>query len=135
MFRVLIYFMASLVAYGCGCNAFAESTATTTSLIQNGLVIDGSGAAGFYADVRFDRGGIIAVGELEVLATDNVLNANGMVLAPGFIDTHSHHDRGLENSPLAIAAISQGITTIVVGNDGQSNFPLVDFKRKLESNP
>ena len=135
MFKILICFMASLVAYGCGCNAFAESTSTTTRLIQNALVIDGSGAAGFHGDVRFDRGGIIAIGALEVLATDSVLNANGMVLAPGFIDTHSHHDRGLENSPLAIAAISQGITTIVVGNDGQSNFPLADFKLKLESNP
>ena len=133
-FNFLICFMLSLLAYGC-IDHTSERTTKTTRLIQNALVVDGSGAAGFHADVRFDGGGIIAVGKLEVLATDSVSNAHGMVLAPGFIDSHSHHDDGLEISPLAIAAISQGITTIVVGNDGESNYPLDDFKLQLKSNP
>lgn len=106
-----------------------------TQLIKNAIIIDGSGAAGYAGDVRFNRNGIIAIGDLETLTTDEVVFANGMVVAPGFIDTHSHHDTGLDEAPQAIAAVSQGITTIVVGNDGMSKFPLADFKQQLETNP
>jgi N-acyl-D-amino-acid deacylase len=54
------------------------------------MIVDGSGAAGYPGDVRFDHNGIIAVGNLEVLDSDEVIFAKGLVLAPGFIDTHSH---------------------------------------------
>jgi len=56
-------------------------------------------------------------------------------LAPGFIDTHSHHDRGLIENPDALAAISQGITTIVVGQDGSSAWPLKDYFQSLQDKP
>ena len=113
----------------------AEDPSGNTLLIKNAMIVDGSGAAGYPGDVRFDQDGIIAVGNLEVLETDEVILAKGMVIAPGFIDTHSHHDIGLDDSPQAVAAISQGITTIVVGNDGKSNFPIENFKQELKSNP
>ncbi|HEX7185590.1 MAG TPA: D-aminoacylase, partial [Thermoanaerobaculia bacterium] len=59
----------------------------------------------------------------------------GLVLAPGFIDTHSHHDGGFAKDRTVFAAISQGITTTVIGQDGGSNFPLAPFLAELEKNP
>jgi N-acyl-D-amino-acid deacylase len=67
-------------------------------------------------------------GEMEIDGTD-------LVLAPGFIDTHSHHDRGLKDKTLAIATVSQGITTIVVGQDGGSDLPLKKFFQLLTDTP
>ena len=55
---------------------------------------------------------------------DSVSDGGGLALAPGFVDTHSHHDDGLSESPAAVAAVSQGVTTIVVGQDGGQHLPL-----------
>jgi N-acyl-D-amino-acid deacylase len=104
-------------------------------LIRGGLVVDGTGAPGRHLDVRIHHGRITGVGTLRSLSTDSVVDATGLVLAPGFIDTHSHHDRGLDTHRDALGAVSQGITTIVVGQDGESQFPLADFFGRLEKEP
>lgn len=135
MFKTLIKLIIPLLFFGLGNAGSADDATGATRLIRHATIVDGSGAARFLGDLRFDRHGIIAVGELEVLPGDHVIDAGGMVLAPGFIDTHSHHDMGLEEAPGAIAAVSQGISTIVVGVDGDSHFPLEDFKRKISTNP
>ena len=75
------------------------------------------------------------MGALEPQAGEDVVEAEGLVLAPGFIDTHSHHDIGLADHPQALAAITQGVTTIVVGQDGGSNSPLGDYFASLEESP
>ena len=87
MFKILIRSIVPVLAFGIGCEAVADHSLGATQLIQNALIVDGSGAPGFHGDLRFDRDGIIAVGELEALATDQVINANGMVLSPGFDQT------------------------------------------------
>lgn len=135
MLRVLLGGLCTIAACNSQPCLSDDKPAITTNLIKNALIVDGSGAEGYRGDVRFDRSGIMAVGQLELLETDMVIFAKGMVLAPGFIDTHSHHDSDLDDSPEAVAAVSQGITTIVVGNDGRSNYPLEDFKQELKSNP
>ena len=66
---------------------------------------------------------------------DNVIDATGLTLAPGFIDTHSHADGDIFELPDALAAVSQGITTVVVGQDGESPFPLANFLDRLEESP
>jgi len=135
MIKILIKVLIPLLTLGPGGTVDADETPKTTQLIRHAIIVDGSGATRFLGGLRFDTHGIIAVGDLEVLASDRVIEAGGMVLAPGFIDTHSHHDAGLEEAPAAIAAISQGISTIVVGVDGDSHFPLEDFKQTIGSNP
>src|SRR4051794_9979826 len=104
-------------------------------LIRGALVVDGSAGPSRIADVRIEGGTIRGVGRLSASSGDSVVDGHGLVLAPGFIDTHSHHDRGLERERTALGAVSQGITTIVVGQDGWSSFPLADWFARMEQQP
>lgn len=115
--------------------AACGSGAEPTLLITNARVVDGTGEPAREASVRIRGDRITAVGALEAEPGEAVVDAGGRVLAPGFIDTHSHHDRGLLESPDALGAVSQGITTIVVGQDGGSDVPLADFFGELEASP
>jgi N-acyl-D-amino-acid deacylase len=104
-------------------------------LIRDVVLIDGSGAPRREASVRVQSGKILEVGDLQPGANDIVIDGDGQVLAPGFIDTHSHADDELFEQPDALAATSQGITSVVLGQDGGSPFPLLDFRMKLLDNP
>jgi N-acyl-D-amino-acid deacylase len=106
-----------------------------TLLISNVMVIDGTGAPRRPGAVRIQSGKIIETGRLETRAGESVIDGGGQVLAPGFIDTHSHADSGLFENPGALAAVSQGITTVVVGQDGGSPLPLFDFRLRLLDQP
>ncbi len=105
------------------------------TLIVNAKVLDGTGAAPRQASVRIAGGRILAVGDLQPESADSVVDAAGLVLAPGFIDTHSHADRQIFTHRDALAAVSQGITTIVVGQDGGSADTLPAFFARLEQTP
>ena len=107
-------------------------------LIQNSVLIDGSGAPRRSADVRVRNGLIYEIGDLCPAEDEPVLDARGEILSPGFIDTHSHHEGGMWTSETGRdmrAAISQGITTIVIGQDGMSEYPLSAFQIELEKHP
>ena len=108
---------------------------TPTTLITNASIVDGTGAPARIGDVRIARGRIEAVGRLTRAPGERVIDARGLTIAPGFIDTHSHHDRGLLAHRDAVAAVSQGVTTIVVGQDGESHFPLAEYFARLDSTP
>jgi len=111
------------------------SVASPSKVIKNAMIVDGTGAPGFIGDVQIRDNKIVAVGAIETSDKDTIIDGSGLVLAPGFIDTHSHHDIGLDESPEAIAAISQGITTIVVGNDGASQHTMAELKQMLADHP
>jgi len=80
-------------------------------LIKNGLVVDGSGTAGFRADVGVEDGRIAEVGPLTAAQAATVVDATGLVVAPGFIDMHSHADFSLPVCPTAESLVHQGITS------------------------
>ncbi len=90
-------------------------------LIINAKVIDGTGSAARLESVRINDSRIQGLGQLRPLPGETILDATGLVLSPGFIDTHSHHNISIFQMPDALSAISQGITTIVVGLDGFSS--------------
>lgn len=104
-------------------------------LIRNVSILDGTGAPVFNGSVRIKDNKIIAVGDVEPASGDFVIDGDGQVLAPGFIDTHSHHDEDLDISTDVTAAISQGITTIVVGNDGSSQHTMAELEQMLKDKP
>lgn len=93
-------------------------------LIRNGRIIDGTGNPWYRGDVRVEDGRITAIGRRLGGTADRVIEAEGRVVTPGFIDIHSHSDTVLLVSPLAESKIRQGVTTEVVGNCGDSLAPL-----------
>jgi len=125
--------LAALVFATSGQTA-SQSGALASTLIRNARLVDGSGAPARSADVRIAGDRIVAVGRLTATANERVYDAGGLTLAPGFIDTHSHHDRGLETARDATAMVSQGVTTIVVGQDG-GGIDLAALFARLERQP
>ena len=97
-------------------------------LIRNGTVIDGSGAEGFLADVAVENGKIVAIGR-DLGEAHQVLNADGLVVTPGFIDSHSHADSAIIPNPKQIEKVEQGITTSIGGQCGASPYPAADGDR------
>src|SRR5215831_6505505 len=92
-------------------------------LIRGGLVIDGTGAPERVADVLVSDGRIVAVEPPSGRRAHRVIDARGQVVAPGFIDIHTHSDFTLPLNPRAEGKIRQGVTTEVVGNCGFSAAP------------
>lgn len=102
-------------------------------LIRNGQLIDGTGGSARSADVRVAGDTIVEVGPgLTARPGERTIDARGEVIAPGFIDMHSHADRGLENMPGADTQVMQGITTALVGQDGGGDLPVSRFYTELE---
>jgi len=90
-------------------------------LIKGGVVVDGSGAPRFDADIAIRGDRIVFVGDVPADATaDKVIDATGRIIAPGFIDPHSHAAPGIETAELAAAEpiLYQGITTVMINPDG-----------------
>ena len=85
-------------------------------IIRNAQIIDGSGEPAYRADLAISNGVIAAVGDLSAADAIAVRDAQGLVLAPGFIDVHTHDDLQVIRAPQMLPKISQGITTVVVGN-------------------
>src|SRR5260370_22311645 len=89
-------------------------------ILRRGRVIDGAGNPAFFADVAVKEGRIAAVGRINAEAKSE-LDATGLVIAPGFIDVHTHAE-DLAELPLAENFVRMGVTTIVTGNCGGSEF-------------
>ena len=108
-------------------------------VLLGATLIDGSGRAPLKNSVVVIEGDrIVAVGrrgQVKVPREARVIDARGMVVAPGFIDAHNHSERGFQTDPSAASQVSQGITTVVVGQDGGSEFPVGPFLEKLDRNP
>ena len=94
-------------------------------VIRGGRVVDGSGGEPVAADVVVDGDRIVAIGAASGRAT-RVIDADDAVVAPGFIDLHTHCDFTIHDHPDAPAAVHQGVTTLVAGNCGFSGYPVVD---------
>jgi N-acyl-D-amino-acid deacylase len=102
-------------------------------------LIDGSGRMPLRNSVVVIKGdSIVAVGSrgrVSVPAGARVIDARGLVVAPGFIDAHNHSDRGFKEDPSAASQVSQGITTVVIGQDGGSAFPVGTYLSELDDKP
>ncbi|HTV88582.1 MAG TPA: D-aminoacylase [Stellaceae bacterium] len=96
----------------------------TNCILRGGIVIDGTGAPRFRADVALAGDRIAALGEVAKTAGAREIDVSGKIVAPGFIDVHTHDDRALLASPDMAAKASQGVTTVVTGNCGISLAPL-----------
>jgi N-acyl-D-amino-acid deacylase len=104
-------------------------------VIIGAQVADGTGGPLVAASVRVQGDVIAEVGRLTPRAGETVIDGTGMVLAPGFVDTHNHSTSGLEVEPAAVTQVSQGITTVAVGQDGSSPWPIGEYLGRLRATP
>src|SRR4029079_11623001 len=96
---------------------------TCETLIRGARVLDGSGGTPFDADVAIADGRIAFVGRDAAPRADSGIDATGLTVAPGFIDVHTHDDTNVVRTPEMWPKLSQGVTTVVVGNCGISAAP------------
>ena len=104
------------------------------TVLRNGTVVDGTRSGRFTADVAIRGDRIAAVGEVKERATVEI-DASGLVVAPGFIDAHTHDDRLMLSGPEMAAKVSQGVTTVIAGNCGVSLAPAPRGMRKPVTPP
>lgn len=121
-----LHALLPLLLAGAGaCAPASPPAAGGGTTIENVWLVDGTGAPRVRGALRLVGDTIAAVGaSVRAAPGDVVVDGGGRVLAPGFIDTHSHHEVGLDRQPEAVAAVSQGITTIIAGVDGAHPMPL-----------
>jgi len=119
---------------------FSAACATGTNedfdiLIENGKVVDGTGNPWFYADVGIVGNSIVAVGDLANRTARKTIDAEGLVVSPGFIDVHAHSERGFgePDSNANLNYLVQGVTTVVTGNDGGGTFEVAETKARWEA--
>ncbi len=149
--RAHIAFLLTLVSIGCASRqARQPTTAPATApvpsaraepdadkcdlVIRNARIIDGSGNPWFYGDVAVRAGLIVAVGDVGDLAAREVVDARGTVVAPGFIDVHTHADTDLYKLPQAENFVRDGVTTIVTGNCGYGVRDVGEYFDRLRTN-
>jgi len=101
-------------------------------IIRGGRVVDGAGNPWFHADVAVDGGRIAAVGRLDADDAAEVVDASRLVVAPGFVDVHTHVEDGLLTVPTADNYLRQGVTTVIGGNCGFSPLPVGERLAKLD---
>jgi N-acyl-D-amino-acid deacylase len=102
-------------------------------LIRNGKIIDGTGNSWYYGDVAIKKDRILAMGNLAHIKARQVIDAKGQVIAPGFIDVHTHIEGEESSSPTADNFIYDGVTTIITGNCGLGHHDIGQYFDFLDS--
>src|SRR5215813_1100391 len=135
MRRVLLAACAAALLSGLIVGAQAQPGAPFDLLIRNGRIIDGTGSPWYRGDLAVRGDTIARIAPKIDAPAARVIDAAGKVVAPGFIDLHTHAIRGIFQVPTADNYVRQGVTTIMEGPDGSSPVPLKPFLDKLEALP
>jgi N-acyl-D-amino-acid deacylase len=106
-----------------------------STLIVNARIADGTGKPLRKSSVRITADRISEIGDLNAKPNEQVIDAKNLILAPGFIDIHNHSTEGLTADPLAESQISQGITSLILGADGDSPWPIAAYLEERRKNP
>ena len=101
-------------------------------LIKNGHIVDGTGNPWFAADIAIKNGRIAGIGHFAIERAARTIDAHGNIVAPGFIDVHTHIEGGITRLPTAENFLQMGVTSVVTGNCGSSELPLGNWFQNLE---
>ena len=126
--------MKFLFLFAALCSAYFLSAQTKIDiLIKNGRILDGTGNSWRYGDVAVKDGKIFKIGNLSNISASKIIEANGMIVCPGFIDVHTHIEGDEIKTPTADNFIHDGVTTVITGNCGSSNIDIKKYLQKIDS--
>jgi len=133
-FKIKISILATILFVVISCS---KEAIEADILIINGTVYDGVNTVPIHVSIAVKGDEIIFIGDENVVHINatNIIDAKDLIVSPGFIDPHTHADRDLKKPKTAHNKpfLFQGITTVIVGNDGDSFFPTSDYKKKYET--
>ncbi|MEO8376184.1 MAG: D-aminoacylase [Candidatus Sumerlaeota bacterium] len=115
------------------CLSIYTAVPATDTIIRNGRIIDGTGADWFHGDIAIEKGRVVAIGDLKDQKATTEIDAKDNIVAPGFIDVHTHADDDVFDLPLCENFIHDGVTTIVTGNCGGSTLKVGEYLSKIKS--
>ena len=124
--KVAQLIIISFIFVGCSKNEF-------DIIISNGTIVDGSGQGSYQADIGIVDDRIVKIADLSESKSVHIINAENLIVSPGFIDSHTHAIRGIFDVPTAESSLLQGVTTLTDGNDGTSPFPIKEHYQKIEN--
>lgn len=122
--KIFLLLLLSQFTYGQG---------SVDILIKNGKIIDGTGNAWFYGDIAIKNDKIVRIGRGLVSEAQKVIDASGLIVAPGFIDVHTHIEGDEGKTPTADNFIYDGVTTVITGNCGSSRVDIQSYLQYLDS--
>ncbi|MCU0398238.1 MAG: amidohydrolase family protein, partial [Cyclobacteriaceae bacterium] len=102
-------------------------------IIKNGKIVDGTGNPWFYGDVGVNEGKIVYIGNLKEFPANTIIDAKGLIVAPGFIDVHTHIEGNEVRIPTAGNFILDGVTSVVTGNCGGSSPDIAEYFQRIDS--
>jgi len=102
-------------------------------ILKHGKIIDGAGNPWFYGDVGIIKDKIVSIGDLSKRKAKKTIDAAGLIIAPGFIDVHTHIEGDEKKTPTADNFIYDGVTTVITGNCGSSNIDIAKYFKQLDS--
>lgn len=122
---VFVVFPLMSLIFSCGGQSY-------DLILKNGLIVDGTGDQAYAGDIAIIGNRIVKIGSLKESQAIETIDASGLVVTPGFIDVHTHCDRGIKRVPSVDNYILQGVTTVIGGNCGGHPFPLQELFKGLE---
>ncbi len=126
--KIIKHFILTLAWLITACTA-----PTFDIIIKDGQIADGTGDELYTANIYIRDGKIVTIGNLEKAMGTQTIDASGLIIAPGFIDMHTHSERKSLDFPTIENYLQQGVTTMVGGNCGSSPFPMGEFMAKTET--
>ncbi len=134
--NLFLYITLTIIAASISAGCMPGSTSSLDIIILNGKIVDGTGNPWYYGDVGIRGDVIVEIGNLSSRNATTIIDAEGLVVSPGFIDMHTHVDDAF-NSTDANAILNyliQGVTTVIPGSDGSGTYKIAETKRQWESN-
>jgi N-acyl-D-amino-acid deacylase len=121
-----VFLLASL-------RVFSQTNPSCDILIKNGKITDGTGNNWYYSDIAIKDGKILQIGRSLTISAQKTIDAKGLIVAPGFIDVHTHLEGDEAKDPLAQSFIYDGVTTCITGNCGSSETDIKKYLHWIDS--
>jgi len=130
LYKILLFFIGLAVFfYSLSCTSLWKPY---DLVIKNGFIIDGTGNPWFKSDIGIKKKKIVKIGFIDKNQAKKSIDAQNLIVCPGFIDIHTHCDRGIVKVPTVDNYIHQGVTTVIGGNCGGHPFPMKKLFEKIE---